>query len=80
METLLKENARLHAENNELRITINRLDENLNVLRKHNEEKNREVEILLHNSMDYQPISPSGERSMGSIKYTVSSNPHRRII
>ena len=41
MEGLIKENGRLQAENQELRLTIQKLDENLNVLRRHNEEKNR---------------------------------------
>ncbi len=50
------------------------------MLRRHNEEKNREVEILLQNSIDYLPFSPNQDYSMGSVKYSISSNPHPRVI
>lgn len=51
------------------------------MLRRHNEEKNREVEILLqNNSIDYVPFSPNQDYSMGSVKYSISSHPHPRII
>lgn len=49
------------------------------MLQVHNEQKNKEVEIMLQNSMDFA-MSPQNDYSMGSVKYSISSNPHPRII
>ena len=59
------------------------LRENLEVMRMHNEEKNRSVEYLLQNSADFVPFSPNvgpQDHSLGSVKYSISSNPHPRVI
>lgn len=61
-------------------MTCDQLAENIEILRRHNEEKNREVEYLLQNSLDYNPCSPSQDYSMGSVKYTISSKNHPRAI
>jgi hypothetical protein len=55
------------------------LSENIRVLQVHNEQKNKEVEIMLQNSMDFA-MSPQHDYSMGSVKYSISSNPHPRVI
>jgi hypothetical protein len=39
-----------------LRMTINNLESNMEVLRRHNCEKNHEVEGLLRNVRDYGPV------------------------
>lgn len=82
LEYSLRDNAFLVTENGNLRLKVSQLSENLEVLRRHNEEKNREVEILLqNNSIDYVPFSPNQQDySMGSVKYSISSHPHPRII
>jgi hypothetical protein len=61
-------------------MTCDQLSENIEILRRHNEEKNREVEHLLQNSLDYNPCSPSQDYSIGSVKYTISSKNHKRVI
>lgn len=73
-------NLELDEENRGLRITCDQLVENIDILRRHNEEKNREVEQLLQNSLDYNPCSPSQDYSMGSVKYTISTKNHPRAI
>jgi predicted RNase H-like nuclease (RuvC/YqgF family) len=80
LQTTLRENAMLAGDNDELRKRVAQLAENLEMLRRHNEEKNREVEILLQNSIDYLPFSPNQDYSVGSVKYSISSNPHPRVI
>lgn len=82
LEGLLKQNAMLAHDNQELNHTVQQLSANIAVLRRHNTEKNREVELLLQNSLDSAQVynSPYGEHSLGSVKYSISSNPHPRVI
>lgn len=81
LQAAMKENMLLGAENEELRSKVMHLSENLEMLRRHNEEKNREVEILLQNSIDYLPFSPHHQDiSNHSVKYSISSNAHPRVI
>jgi hypothetical protein len=80
LENTMRENAYISSENGELRIRVAQLAENLEMMRRHNEEKNREVEMLLQNSIDYLPFSPHHDISQASVKYSISSNPHPRVI
>ena len=80
---MVKDKTIIMEENSQLRIKVGQLSENLDTLRRHNEEKNREVEHLLQNSIDYLPYSPHHhyqDISQGSVKYSISSNPHPKII
>ena len=77
IEHLMRINGELDDENRSLRITCDQLSENIEILRIHNEQKNREVEHLLHNSVDYIPFnSPAQDHSIGSVRYTISSKNH----
>ena len=76
----LRDNALLADENDELRKRVAILSENIRVLQVHNEQKNREVEIMLQNSIDFAMSPGHQDYSMGSVKYSISSNPHPRII
>lgn len=67
-------------ENTDMRYMIQKLTANLEILSRHNHEKNRETELLMQNSFDYYPISPGVDISGGSIRYSVSSHPHTRVI
>ena len=83
LEAASRDRVALIGEVEDLKKTVLVLRENLEVMRLHNEEKNRSVEYLLHNSVDFVPFSPTvgpQEHSLGSVKYSVSSNPHPRVI
>lgn len=74
-------NLHLAKENEELRLKMAQLAEGMAILQRHNEEKNRDVEILLQGGREYSAMfSPNQDYSMGSVKYSISSNPHPRII
>ena len=82
IEHLMRINGELDDENRELRATCDQLSENIEILRNHNEQKNKEVEHLLYKSiLDFIPFnSPSQDNSMGSVKYTISSKHHPKQI
>ena len=82
MEELIRSNDCLCQENYDLRANLEVLTRNLEVLSRHNQEKNRETELMMQNSFDYYPISPGPiiDNSLGSVRYSVSSHPHPRII
>ena len=81
-DQLVRTNESMCRDNHELKLSLERLTANLEVLSRHNHEKNRETELLMQNSFDYYPISPGAaqEASLGSVRYSVSSHPHPRII
>ena len=53
---LMKENEQLKAENEHLKSITCQLSQNMGILKKHNEEKNYEIESLLQNIKDYEPV------------------------
>lgn len=53
---MMKENQILKGQNHQLKMTVHKLQTNLDVLNHHNTEKNREVENLLNNRGDYLPL------------------------
>lgn len=80
MQMLIKQNEALFRENSDLRMRLEQLKANLEVLSRHNLQKNRETEILMQNHLDYFPISPAQDISSGSAGYSISSHPHTKII
>lgn len=53
---LMKENEELKYENSHLKVLTQHMCQNVEILKKHNEEKNYEVESLLQNRNDYDPM------------------------
>ena len=81
IDHLMRVNGELDDENIRLRMACDQLSQNIQILRIHNEEKNKSTEQILHNSVDYRPFnSPIQDHSLGSVKYTISSKNHYRPI
>ena len=53
---LIKENDELKNESCHLKFIIGQLSQNIDILKRHNQEKNIEVESLLLNIDDYEPM------------------------
>ena len=53
---LIKENDELKNESSHLKFIIGQLSQNIDILKRHNQEKNIEVESLLLNIDDYEPM------------------------
>jgi len=54
--SMMNENQALKSENHKLKANMSSLQKNLDLLSRHNNEKNREVEVLLSNRGDYLPV------------------------
>ena len=74
---LMKENEELKYENGHLRVMVQQMCQNVEILKKHNEEKNFEVESLLQNRNDYDPMKPINvkRREGGGGNYGETFNP-----
>lgn len=75
----LRDNALPADKKDELRKRVSISSGNIRVLQVHNEQKNKEVEIMLQNSMDFA-MSSQNDYSVGPARSPFSSNPHPRII
>lgn len=53
---MMNENHVLKSENHKLKAIVSGLQKNMDLLSRHNQEKNREVEMLLSNRGDYLPV------------------------
>ena len=82
---MMNENQVLKSENHKLKANVSSLQKNMDLLSRHNTEKNREVEMLLSNRGDYLPVRHEMklERTSSALdrtSSTLSPRSHRHLM